>query len=66
MTREKAYEIDHLLLKIEMYEALVEELMSMQTTEEIKQCYGDDIESELVAVVQPKIDALLKDLEENY
>ena len=66
MTREKAYEIDHLLLKIEMYEALINELMSLQTTEEIKQCYGEDIESELVAIVKPKIDALLKDLEENY
>ena len=66
MTREKAYEIDHLLLKIEMYEGLVDELMSLQTTEEIKQCHGDDIESELVAIVKPKIDALLKDLEENY
>ena len=66
MTREKAYEIDHLLLKIEMYEGLVDELMSLRTTEEIKQCYGDDIESKLVAIVKPKIDALLKDLEENY
>ena len=66
MTREKAYEIDHLLLKIEMYEGLVEELMSLRTTEEIKQCYGEDIESELVAIVQPKINALLKDLKENY
>lgn len=66
MTREKAYEIDHLLLKIEMYEGLVDELMSLRTTEEIKQCYGEDIESELVAIVKPKIDALLKDLEENY
>ena len=66
MTREKAYAIDHLLLKIEMYEGLVDELMSLRTTEEIKQCYGDDIESELVAIVKPKIDALLKDLEENY
>ena len=66
MTREKALEITHLIYKIEAYEALVDELMSMQTTEEIKQCYGEDIESELVAIVKPKIDALLKDLEENY
>jgi hypothetical protein len=64
MTREKALEIDHLLVKIEAYEALVDEIMSMQTTEEIKQGYGEDIESELVAIVQPKIDALLKELEE--
>ena len=64
MTREKAAEVDHLLLKIEMYEALIDEIMSMQTTEEIKQVYGENIEDELVAVVQPKIDALLKELEE--
>jgi hypothetical protein len=64
MTREKALEIDHLLVKIEAYEALVDEIMSMQTTEEIKQGYDEDIESELVAIVQPKIDALLKELEE--
>ena len=64
MTREKALEIDHLLVKIECYEALIDELMSMQTTEEIKQGYGEDIEAELVAVVQPKLDALLKELEE--
>lgn len=64
MTREKAREIDYLLVKIEAYEALIDEIMSMQTTEEIKQGYGEDIESELVAIVQPKIDALLKELEE--
>lgn len=63
MTREKALEIDYLLVKIEAYEALIDEIMSMQTTEEIKQGYGEDIESELVAIVQPKIDALLKELE---
>ena len=64
MTREKAVEVDHLLLKIECYEALIDEIMGMQTTEEIKQVYGEDIEAELVAVVQPKLDALLKELEE--
>ena len=63
MTREKALEIDHLLVKIEAYEALIDEIMSMQTTEEIKQGYGEDIESELVAIVQPKVNALLKELE---
>jgi hypothetical protein len=64
MTREKALEIDHLLCKIEAYEALIDEIMNMQTTEEIKQGYGEDIESELVAIVQPKVNALLKELEE--
>ena len=64
MTREKALEIDYLLVKIETYEALVDEIMSMQTTEEIWQAYGEKVEDELVAVVRPKIDALLKELEE--
>ena len=64
MTREKALEIDHLLVKIETYEALVDEIMSMHTTEEIKQDYGENIEDELVAVVQPKLDKLIKELEE--
>ena len=64
MTREKALEIDHLLVKIEAYEALIDEIMSMQTPEEIWQTYGEKVEDELVAVVQPKLDALLKELEE--
>ena len=64
MTREKALQIDHLLCKIETYEALIDELMSLQTTEEIYQAYGENIEDDLVAVVQSKLDALLKELEE--
>ena len=64
MTREKALQVDHLLCKIEAYEALIDELMSLQTTEEIIQIYGENIEEELVAVVQPKLDTLLKELEE--
>jgi hypothetical protein len=66
MTREKALQVADLLCKIETYEALVDELMSLQTTEEIYNAYGDKIENDLVAVVQPKIDALLKDLKEKY
>ena len=64
MTREKALQVDHLLCKIEAYEALIDELMSLQTTEEIIQIYGENIEDELVAVVRPKLDTLLKELEE--
>ena len=64
MTREKALEITHLIYKIETYEALIDELMSLQTTEEIYQAYGEKVEDELVAVVQPKLNALLKELEE--
>lgn len=63
MTREKALEIDHLICKIEAYEALIDELMCMNTTEEIWQAYGEKIEDDLVAVVRPKLDALRKELE---
>lgn len=64
MTREKALEITHLIYKIETYEALIDELMSLHTTEEIAQTYGEYIGDELVAVVQAKLDVLLKELEE--
>lgn len=64
MTREKALQVDHLLVKIETYESLIDEIMCMHTIEEIRQAYGENIEDELIAVVQPKLDALLKELEE--
>ena len=64
MTREKALQVEHLLCKIECYEALIDELMSLQTTEELWQVYGEKVEDELVAVIQPKLDTLLKELEE--
>ena len=64
MTREKALQIGPLLYKIETYEALIDELMCLQTTEEIWQAYGEKVEDELVAVVQLKLDTLLKELED--
>lgn len=64
MTREKAVQVDHLLRKIETYEALIDELMCLQTTEEIYQAYADKIEDELVAVVQTRLDTLNRELEE--
>jgi hypothetical protein len=63
MTRAKAREISDLLYRIELYEDLIDEFKRLKFTEDIRQVYGEDIESELVAVVQPKIDALLKELE---
>ena len=41
MTREKALEVTHLIYKIETYEALIDEIMSMQITEEIHIAYGE-------------------------
>ena len=64
MTREKALQVDHLLVKIEAYEALIDEITGLDTTVEILQAYGEDIEPELIAVIQPKLDKLLKELEE--
>ena len=65
MTREKALEISNLIFKIERYEALVEEIRALDGVEELYEVFGEaTIEDELVAVVQPKIDTLLKELEE--
>jgi hypothetical protein len=64
MTREKALQVDHLLVKIETYESLLGELSNLSTLDEIYNAYGEDLESELTAVVQSKLDVLLKELEE--
>jgi hypothetical protein len=64
MTREKALQVNQLLYKIECYEALIDEIASLQTLEEIAQAYGEHIEDELVAVVQLRLDKLNKELEE--
>ena len=64
MTREKAVQVNQLLYKIECYEALLEEISSLQMLEEIQTAYGESVEDELAAVIQPKIDTLLKELEE--
>lgn len=66
MTREKAVQVSHLLYKIETYEALLTEIYSMEVLEEIKDTYtdGSDLEKELVSVVQTRLDALKKELEE--
>ena len=64
MTREKALQVDRLLVKIETYEALIDEITSLQTLEEINQAFNDDIEDKLITVVQTRLDALLKELED--
>ena len=64
MTREKALEIDNILCKMEYYEALIEELSALPVLEEIRQCYGEDLEPELTAIVQSRLDKLAKELEE--
>lgn len=66
MTREDALYIDNLLLHIEAYEALLDELDSLQTVEELKTAFEDDreLDKELAQVVQTKLDVLLRKLAE--
>ena len=64
MTREKALQVNQLLYKIEIYEALREEIAGLPTLEEIYQAYGEKVEDELAAVIQPRLDALNKELED--
>jgi hypothetical protein len=65
MTREKALEVSNLLFKIERYEALIEDISSLNGLEELAEVYGETkIEAELTGVVQVRLDKLLKTLEE--
>lgn len=67
MTREKAVQVEHLLYKIETYEALLSEIASIKVLEELKDAYyteGHELETDLIAVVQTRLDILLKELEE--
>lgn len=65
MTREKALEVSNLIFKIERYEALIDELKSLSGLEELYEVFGDtDIEDDLVAVVQTKLNTFIKELEE--
>lgn len=63
MTREKALQASRLLYKIEAYESLMSEITELQTLEEIAQAYGEKFQEELLAVVQPKLDQALNELE---
>lgn len=67
MTREKALEVSDLMFRIERYENLIEDIRGLDSLYELKEVFGEDtLEAELIAVIQPKIDAMLKELEENY
>ncbi len=63
MTREKALQVTNLLCKIEAYEALRDEIAGLQTLEEIRQAFHDDIEEELLAIVEARLYKLTKELE---
>ena len=64
MTREKAGEVSALYFKIERYENLVDEIRGLDSLYELADVFGEtELEEQLVAVVQPRIDAMLKELE---
>lgn len=63
MTREKALQASQLLYKIEAYESLMSEITELQTLEEIALAYGENLQEELLAVIQPKLDNLFNELE---
>lgn len=65
MTREKALEANRLLVKIESYETLIDAIRNLEELEEINIDRGEsDLEDELIAVVQARLDKALKELEE--
>ena len=65
MTREKANEISSQVFKIERYEALIDEIRSLNGVRELEEVFDEiDLEEELVAVVQVRLYELLKELEE--
>lgn len=64
MTRETALQVNRLLLQIETYEAIIEELHTLESLESLYTDIDDrDLEDELVAVVQARLDKVLEELE---
>lgn len=65
MTREKALEANRLLVRIESYETLIDEIRNLEALDDICIDRGEsDLEDELVGVVQARLDQALKELEE--
>lgn len=65
MTREKALKVSDLLFKIEKYEALIEEILRLESFEELAEVYGETmLADEVVRPIRDKVDKLLKELEE--
>ena len=65
MTREKAVQVDAILVKIEAYEALRDTIINDEQVAELTWEYSDvELGNELLAVVQTRLDVLLKELEE--
>jgi hypothetical protein len=65
MTREKALKVSDLLFKIERYEALIEEILILESFEELAEVYSETmLADEVVRPIRDRVDKLLKELEE--
>ena len=64
MTREKALLATVILNRIETYEAIIDEISRLNSLEELVELNGEiDLEDELIAVVQARLNKSLKELE---
>lgn len=63
MTREKALQVDSLLVKIETFEECLAELSNLDSFQGIQHEYGVDLAKECGDVIQKHIDKFLKELE---
>jgi hypothetical protein len=64
MTREKALQVDKLLIKIEDYEEILDSLKRLDALHKvIDEYYDDDLLDELLAVVNTRLVPLLKELD---
>lgn len=65
MTREKALQVDKLLIKIEDYEEVLDSLKRLDALHKvIDEYYDDDLLDELLAVVNTRLVTLLKELDD--
>lgn len=64
MTRKKALKINSLLLRIEAYEALISEITCLETLPELYSSGDKELEKDLTAVVQSRLNIALQELEE--
>lgn len=63
MTREKALEVDSLLVKIETFEACLDELSGLETFVEIYNAYGIDVGAECENIIKGYLEKFLAQLE---
>lgn len=63
MTREKALQVDSLLVKIETFEACLDELSGLDTFAEIYNAYGIDVGAECEEILKGYLKKFLAELE---